>query len=365
MQYDALAAQGLSPGKLFGIRQIANPNGTFTMLALDQNNSIVQMARDALQRQGDVREPAYAEVVAAKLDLTRLLAPHASACLLDVQYGAWHAVASGRFPRGVGLLVRLERSGTFHTDDGTGRLTFIEDGWSVEKIKRMGADAVKLLVYYEPSHKPSAREQRKLVRKVERDCQKHDILLLLETLTYPFKGEEKTSETYLKRKPQAVIRTARALSRHCDVYKAEFPGTLEFDSDKKLARNLERLNAACARPWVLLSAGVDFPLYKKQVQMALDAGASGILGGRAFWKEYFDADGDEARRQWLQTESSERLIEVGQMVRDHATPWYARYGWSAGELDGLVVPEGWYMDYGKKPRRKASSPPGDAGTGEY
>ena len=38
---------------------------------------------------------------------------------------------------------------------------------------------------------------------------------------------------------------------------------------------------------MLLSAGVDYPEYKKQVEMAMKAGASGVLGGRAFWKEYF------------------------------------------------------------------------------
>ena len=38
---------------------------------------------------------------------------------------------------------------------------------------------------------------------------------------------------------------------------------------------------------MLLSAGVDYDKYKKQVEMAMKAGASGVLGGRAFWKEFF------------------------------------------------------------------------------
>ena len=40
-----LLGLGLTPGKLYALQQISNPNGTLTMLAIDQNNSIVRMAR--------------------------------------------------------------------------------------------------------------------------------------------------------------------------------------------------------------------------------------------------------------------------------------------------------------------------------
>ena len=68
-----------------------------------------------------------------------------------------------------------------------------------------------------------------------------------------------------------MIDSAHHLSRLCDVYKAEFPGTLDHESDEKLQENLNSLNKASLTPWVLLSAGVDYPQYQKQVAMAVTA----------------------------------------------------------------------------------------------
>ena len=58
-----LLGLGLTPGKLRGLNRISNNNGTFTMLALDQNNSMIKMAREALQKSGNEREPTYDEIV--------------------------------------------------------------------------------------------------------------------------------------------------------------------------------------------------------------------------------------------------------------------------------------------------------------
>jgi tagatose-1,6-bisphosphate aldolase len=89
-----------------------------------------------------------------------------------------------------------------------------------------------------------------------------------ETVAFPFDGEKKDSKSFISRKAHTVIETARWLSRFCDVYKAEFPGTLGVESESQLLDNLRALDQACERPWVLLSAGVDFPQYKQQVEMA-------------------------------------------------------------------------------------------------
>src|SRR5262249_6227594 len=156
-----------------------------------------------------------------------------------------------------------------------------------------------------------------------------DILMLLETVSFPFKqgdkAEDKKSASYLERKPHTVIESARQLSAWCDIYKAEFPGTLAHQSEDKLLENLHKLDEVCARPWVLLSAGVDFPDYKKQVEMALKAGASGVLGGRAFWKEYFTYDNAEERQKFARTEAAGRVKQIHEIVKERAKPWYARY----------------------------------------
>ena len=45
----ALLGKGLTPGKLRGLQRISNPNGTLTMLALDQNSSMIEMAQQGPQ----------------------------------------------------------------------------------------------------------------------------------------------------------------------------------------------------------------------------------------------------------------------------------------------------------------------------
>src|SRR5271170_5701009 len=284
------------------------------MVALDQNSSMIEMASKALKGKGQDREPTYEEIVEAKVDLARHLSPAASGVLIDAYYGAWSCVASGAIGPQTGLLVRVEMSGSPKNKVGA-PLGLIEPGWSVEKIKLMGADAVKLLAQYEPTEPQSAEHQFQLIEHVYSECQKYDILMLLETVAFPFGGEKKTDASFLNRKAATVIDSARHLSRFCDVYKAEFPGTFGHESDEKLHENLRALNGASERPWVLLSAGVDYPDYFKQVQMAVDAGASGVLGGRAFWKEYFLQDGAEARSQFAKTTAFKRVTDVGTVVR--------------------------------------------------
>src|SRR5947207_13567016 len=130
-----LLGRGLTPGKLRGLQRISNPDGTLTMLALDQNSSMIDMATKALKR-----EPTYEEVVEAKLDMMRQMAPAASGVLMDAYYGAWPAIASGSIPPDKGMLVRVEKSGSPKNKAG-GPMAEFEAGFSVEKIKLMGADA--------------------------------------------------------------------------------------------------------------------------------------------------------------------------------------------------------------------------------
>ena len=342
-----LLGKELTPGKMRGLQRISNPDGTLTMLALDQNSSVIEMATKALRAAGQEREPSYDEIVEAKLDLMRNLVPAASGVLIDAYYGAWSAIASEAIPPGKGLLVRYEMSGSPKNQVGA-PMAAVEPGWSVEKIKRLGADAVKLLAQFEPTEPISAEHQFQLVEYVYNECKKSDILLLLETVSFPFGGEKKTDASYLDRKARTVIESARQLSRFCDIYKSEFPGTLSHESEEQLENNLHALDAASERPWVLLSAGVDYPEYRRQVELALSVGASGILGGRAFWKEYFHQQGSGARSQFAATTARQRLAEVDALVRLRGTPWFARYGFSKDELAAIRAAEGWHARYGAR-----------------
>ncbi len=352
-----LLGKGLTPGKLRGLQRICNPDGTLTMLALDQNSSVIEMAARALKVAGVDREPTYEEIVEAKLDMMRNMAPATSGVLIDAYYGAWSAIASEAIPPQTGLLVRYEMSGSPKNKVGA-PMAAVEPGWSVEKIKRMGADAVKLLAQFEPGEPISGEHQFQVVEDVYNECKKHDILMLLETVSFPFGGEKKTDASYLNRKGQTVIESARRLSRFCDIYKAEFPGTMGHDKEQQLEDNLHALDAGSERPWVLLSAGVDYLDYYAQVEMAMGVGASGILGGRAFWKEYFQQVGAQARSQFAATTARKRVADVDAIVRSHGTPWFARYGFSKEELAAVRAAEGWHMRYGpNKPTLPAPGSP--------
>jgi tagatose 1,6-diphosphate aldolase len=339
-----LLGKGLTPGKLRGLQRISNPNGTLTMLALDQNSSMIEMAQKALKGKGLDREPTFEEIVEAKLDLMRQMAPAASGVLIDAFYGYWPAVASGAAPADKGVLVRVEKSGAPKNKVG-GPMGEYEPGLSVEKIKLMGADAVKLLAPFEPGEPISAEHQLAMIQEVYEACRRFDILFLLEPVAFPYGGEKKTDKAYLDRKAETVIESARQISRFCDVYKAEFPGTLGHDSDDQLHDNLHALSEASERPWVLLSAGVDYPDYLKQVKMAMECGCSGVLGGRAFWKEYFLQDGPDARTKFAATTGVKRVSEVGEVVVAHGTPWFSRYGLTHEDLATVRGAEGWLNRY--------------------
>jgi len=99
--------------------------------------------------------------------------------------------------------------------------------------------------------------------------------------------------------------------------------------------------------WVLLSAGVDFPDYKSQVELAVKhGGASGVLGGRAFLEGIFPAahcrGPTEVRRRRVrrasQDDRSDREV-AGQA-------WFVRYGLTPELLQTARAAEGWHFRYG-------------------
>jgi tagatose 1,6-diphosphate aldolase len=354
-----LLARGLTPGKLRGLRRISHDDGTLTILALDHGEPMLDLMRAARADRGEPREPAFGEVVDAKLELTRALAPATSGVLIDAPYGAWAAIATGAVPRDRGLLLRLEGDGAPRSAAGV-PLMRIDAGWSVEKIKLAGGDAVKLLAPFEPGDPESAEHQLALIEQVAAECRRYDLLFLLEPISVPLRGESATTASYLDRKPGTVLESARLLSRHCDVYKAEFPGTLDRDADDVLMDALQALGSVCERPWVLLSAGVGFETFLEQVRMAAECGASGVLAGRAFWQEYFHQPDPAARAEFAAVEALRRVREVDAIVRERATPWFERLGLSPDDLAAIRPAEGWQFRYAPH----AQAAPGPAGGGE-
>jgi tagatose 1,6-diphosphate aldolase len=258
-------------GKLRGLQQLADSTGMMTMCAIDH--------RGALKRALNEKNPAavsYRDIVDFKLDLCQAVAPFASAILLDPEYGAGQAIAAGLLPGPKGLLVSMEKTG--YAGDSTARITELLPGWSVKKAKRMGASAVKLLIYFRPDIKDVASKQLDLVARLAAQCIEDDIAFLVEPISYPINEGEASSKKFAEIKPGLVIETARRITAlPIDVLKAEFPADIKFERDEeKLLRFCRELNQASRLPWVLLSAGVDFNSFRKQVEIACKAGASGV-----------------------------------------------------------------------------------------
>ncbi len=327
---------GISIGKLRGLQQIADEKGMLTVCAVDHRGSL----REALAKAW-AREVSYQDVVDFKLDLCRAVAPSASAVLLDPVYGVAPAIAAGTLPGHVGLLVSLEKTG--YTGGSVSRVTELLPDWGVAKIKRLGASAVKLLVYYRPDLGEVSARQRDLVARVSEECLVADLPLLVESVSYPVEGE--TPEMFSERKPELVIEAARQLTElPFDVLKSEFPADIYYERDEaKLAAACKALNAASRHPWVLLSAGVNFELFKMEAEIAFSAGASGFLAGRALWQEATPISDRAERLVFFNSTVQARLSQLTRLADSYGTPWYARLGSPDGGFP--PVKEGWYQDY--------------------
>ncbi len=328
----------MSIGKIRGLQQIANPDGIFTMCAMDHRESLRSMIDEESPEKVD-----YEEMVERKLELCSSLAKYASAVLLDPLFGAAQCISHGVLPQSTGLLVSIEASG--YGGGKEHRLTELLTDWSVEKVKRMGASAVKILVYYRPDLKQLASKQLDTVNMVARECIKYDLPFLVEPKSYPIGNENNNPQQFASLKEQLVIKTARDITTlPVDVLKAEFPADLHYRQDKPELINLcHQLDMSSQVPWVILSGGVDFELFCQQVEIACQAGASGFLGGRAIWQEAMHIDNTRERVQYLSTVGVDRLKRLTEIASKSAVPWYKKFGVTTQEL--VEIPEGWYEEY--------------------
>ncbi|MBI2853177.1 MAG: tagatose 1,6-diphosphate aldolase [Chloroflexi bacterium] len=328
----------LTIGKLRGLQQIASEDGIFVICAIDHRESFRNMIGGK-----NPEGVSTAEMTVRKMELCSTLGRYGSAVLLDPIFGAAQCIAGGALPRDAGLLVSIEASG--YGGGKENRRTELLNDWGVEKIKRMGASAVKILLYYRPDLKPLAGEQLAIISQVAQDCIEYDIPFLVEPVSYPVGSEISDPEKFAAIKGKLVIQTARDITAlPIDVLKAEFPADLRYEKDRsRLIELCRQLDAASRVPWVILSAGVDFETFLQQVEIACQAGASGFLGGRAIWQEVVSLAGAAARVEWLSTVGADRLKRLVEVANRYATPWYRKRGLETHEL--AEVSEDWYREY--------------------
>ncbi|MEW5957353.1 MAG: tagatose 1,6-diphosphate aldolase [Chloroflexota bacterium] len=323
----------LTIGKFRGMQQISTGRGLFTMVALDHQESF----RKGINPAAPDSVP-YSQAVDIKLDIIAALSPHSSALLTDLRYGVAQGIAAYALPGRTGLLVTLEQSPGYGAGETIARQTALVRGWNVARIRRSGASAVKLLVYYHPNSQ-TAGFQEDLVSRIAADCREHDIPLVLEVLTHPVEpGQAKESPEFAATRPRVVIESARRLCHlGADVYKAEFPADMKYESDQtKMLGWCQELTGAAGIPWVVLSAAVNHEMFCRQVEISCRGGASGFLAGRSIWKEALNLPGD-ARREFLAGDATRRLNELTAITDRYGHPWTDWYQATVGE--------GWYERY--------------------
>ena len=323
--------RALSLGRIRALQACANAQGIFTILAADH--------RDPLRAMLNPNAPmdvTAAELTAVKLALVRELAPFASAVLLDPLYSAAQAIAAGALSGHVGLLCALEEQG--YGSDPFARGTTLLEGWSVEKAKRLGANGVKILLFYHPDSR-AAERQAELVRAVLQDCAQFQIPLFLEPISYSLETRvEKNSDVFARERKRIVIESVRRLGAlQPDVLKVEFPLDVKFEKDERAwADACAELNDASPVPWALLSADEPFDVFKRQLRVACENGCSGFLAGRAVWRDAI-ALVEPQRAEFLRITARERFAELSDIATTYGKAWHTRYAMPS-------VDENWYRD---------------------
>ncbi len=331
----------LSAGKLWSLRRLADAGGRFKMAAVDQRPPLFSLIKD--KRGGT--EAGYDDMAAIKVSLTRALAPHSSAMLLDPIWAYPRAVGHVRPDQG--LLVTVEDHAFGETPGGRESAEIAD--WNVAKIKRLGADGVKVLAWYRPDAEARVcAHQEAFVERVGRACVEHDICFLLELLVYPLPGDEAQTTDYVEhaaKRPERVIESLRTFTDPrfgVDLFKLESPvaaaAVPQPGSPQAAACQawFDQLGDIATRPWVMLSAGADMEAFRRILHYAYAAGASGYLCGRAIWWKAAQHFPDlEAMETALAGGGVAYMKEINRLTDDRATPWHRHAVFAEGvELAG-------------------------------
>ncbi len=324
----------LTPGKLAGLKKVSNERGVIAAAAMDQRGSLQKSL--AKEKGGEVTNQMMEEF---KTLVTEVLTPHASAILLDPE---WGLPASKRRAKNAGLLLAYEKTGYDKT--GPGRLPDLLDHWSARRLKEAGADCVKILLYYTPNDPKHINETKHAwVERIGDECRANDIPFFLEFVGYEEGADEKGLE-YAKKKPHIVTESMREFSKDrygVDVLKVEVPvnmkfveGTKSFAGTRAYAKKeaidlFHKAAAAATKPFIYLSAGVSNSEFSETLELAGESGVkfNGVLCGRATWKDgipVYAKHGAAAFRKWLETEGVKNISNVNDKLKA-ATSWYSIY----------------------------------------
>lgn len=326
----------LSPGKIKGLEAVSDSRGVIAAAAMDQRGSLKKAL--AAASGGDVTDE---QMETFKSEVTEVLTRHASAILLDPEYGL---PASKRRAPGAGLLLAYEESGYDNTQPG--RLPDLLPHESARRLEDQGADAVKVLLYYTPFEKSEINDiKHAFIERIGDECRAVDIPFFLEFVGYDAEGGNEKGLEYARRKPEIVAGSMEEFSRDrygVDVLKVEIPvnmtyveGTQAFGGEAAYTRDeaLKHVRTAAnsaRKPFIYLSAGVSNAVFTETLRLVGEGGVpyAGVLCGRATWADgisVFAKSGRQAFREWLEADGVRNIQAVNDCLQS-ATPWFRFYG---------------------------------------
>jgi tagatose 1,6-diphosphate aldolase len=326
----------ITPGKLAGMQAVSDKRGVIAAAAMDQRGSLMK----SLAKERGVAEVPAEALIEFKTLVTSVLTKHASAILLDPEYG----LPASKHRNGKGLLLAYEKTG--YDSNTPGRLPDLLDLWSVRRLKEAGADCIKVLLYYTPFEKSAINDHKHAwIERIGDECLAHDIPFFLEFVGYDVHGEDEKGADYARRKPDIVLGSMEEFGKarySVDVLKVEVPvqmgfvaGTKAFKGEKAYTRAeaLEYFRSAAAathKPFIYLSAGVSNPEFTETLELAGESGVkfNGVLCGRATWKDgipIYAKQGAKAFEDWLNTQGVTNIENVNKAL-SAATPWYEKVG---------------------------------------
>lgn len=335
----------LTEGKREGLKAVSNARGVIAALAIDQRSAMQKLFAKAMNVEPS-RVPAES-IVQFKEAVSRILTPHASAILLDTEYGL---PAAKQKAKGAGLLLAYEKSGY---DRGLpGRLPQLLEHWSARRLVSAGADCVKILLYYSSTSSTEINDAKHaFVERIGAECAEGDVPFFLELLSYG-EGMEDKSVEFARIKPEVVARGMEEFSKpqyRVDVLKVGFPVNPAFVegspavSKQILYRRNEAIEhyqraAAVARvPFIYLSEGVSNETFQLGLELAAEAGVkfSGVLCGRATWQDgvpAFVQRGVNGLEDWLLDAGVRNIENVNRCLK-------AAHPWSAMQESGAARPQ--------------------------
>jgi tagatose 1,6-diphosphate aldolase len=332
----------LSAGKLKHMKALSNQEGIIAAAAMDQRGSLQKSIASA--KGVDAKAVTPEMMSEFKTAVTKILTPHATAILLDPEFGLDAAKARAS---NAGLLLAYEETG--YDNSQPGRLPDLLPHVSAKRILEWGADAVKILIYYTPFDDPGVNDiKHAFVERIGAECEFYQIPFFLEFVGYDPKGGNEKGLEFAKIKPQVVIGSMKEFTKpqyNVDVLKVEVPVNAEFVEGSAVYKGEKAYTRAEAlayyrqgaevatKPFIYLSAGVSNAQFVESLSMAKEAGTdfSGVLCGRATWKEgmpIYATKGVKALEDWLSTEGVKNINAVNAALKG-ATPWTKKMGLAA------------------------------------